>query len=315
MTEKVTWYRGWRKKPPKKFKNHPRGILDHPRGTSMKTNKDSSEKVEVKGVLFVEHTPDSTLANRLREEENRLSQTTGYRIKIVEKAGDRLDRTLIKSDVKEGKDCERSDCRVCISKPITMKSGQSCSRRSLTYRGTCFICKDSDSLPTAEYIGETGADLYTRSRTHQRLWERADIRSWMLRHYVLTHQDIERSQVEFTFEAIKFHRTAFKRQVQESCLIKWSKQDPEKNNLNNKCEYNRSIIPELGAATNPTTTEMEEERKTIEKVKEWKVRNGFGELKTERRTVNKEEPAMRKRQPDHPEREPRRKKIRIDKDK
>ena len=56
---------------------------------------------------------------------------------MIEKAGDRIDRRLIKSDIKEGANCEREDCCVCLSNLITKKKGQPCNRKGLTYRGEC----------------------------------------------------------------------------------------------------------------------------------------------------------------------------------
>ena len=57
------------------------------------TNNDPH--VDVRSVLFVDHTPDIKLARLLSDEEDKISQVTGYLAKIVEKAGDRLDRTHV----------------------------------------------------------------------------------------------------------------------------------------------------------------------------------------------------------------------------
>ena len=56
---------------------------------------------------------------------------------MIEKEGDRIDRRLIKSDIKEGANCERDDCCLCLSNMITKKKGQPCNRKGLTYRGEC----------------------------------------------------------------------------------------------------------------------------------------------------------------------------------
>ena len=63
-----------------------------------------------------------------------MADITGYRVKVVENAGDRIDRRLIKSDIKEGVNCETDECRLCVSKMITKKKGQPYNRRGLTYR-------------------------------------------------------------------------------------------------------------------------------------------------------------------------------------
>ena len=47
-----------------------------------------------------------------------------------------------------------------------------------------------------------------------------------LRHYVRHHQDVPKEDARFTYEVLKFHRSAFDRQVHEALQIKWSKSDP-----------------------------------------------------------------------------------------
>ena len=47
---------------------------------------------------------------KMREEEHKLAEVTGYKVKIIEKAADHLDRKLIRSDVMEGSHCERDSC-------------------------------------------------------------------------------------------------------------------------------------------------------------------------------------------------------------
>ena len=160
-------------------------------------------------MIFVEHTPGSALAKKMRIEESKWAELTGYRVKIIEKAGDRFDRMLIRSDAMEGAFCEREDCRLCWSKAHTKKKGQPCTRRSATYKGRCLQCKKEGR--SSEYIGETGADLYSRSKQHHQLWLRGDKNSWMMRHYIQCHLDVSKEDVEFCFEAIEFHSTAFER--------------------------------------------------------------------------------------------------------
>ena len=46
---------------------------------------------EVKAVMFVPFTTGSKLAKSLREAEEKLGSLTGYRLKMVEKAGDKLE--------------------------------------------------------------------------------------------------------------------------------------------------------------------------------------------------------------------------------
>ena len=155
-------------------------------------------------------------------------------MRVVKKGGDRIDRIMIKADIMEGADCEREDCKVCESKGTTGKWGQSCTRRNLTYRVVCLHCKETEGLKIAEYIGETGTDLYTKSKRHYQMWIWGDAQSWMMRHHMDIHPETPREEIRWTFEDIRYHRTAFERQVEEACLIKWSRGDSGINNCNQK---------------------------------------------------------------------------------
>ena len=89
------------------------------------------------------------MAKKQRLEEKKIADISGYKIKSGEKAGNRIDRYLIKSDKEEGADCERSYCVLCSSKKATKKDDQPCNHRNITYRVCCHLCKEHESqLPT-----------------------------------------------------------------------------------------------------------------------------------------------------------------------
>ena len=128
-----------------------------------------------------------------------------------------------------------------------------------------------EHLPkVAEYIGETGSDLHTRSKQHHKLWLNNQKSSWALRHYVKHHQDVPKEDAKFTYEVLKFHRSAFDRQVHEALQIKWSKADPGTNNCNNKCEYNRCLLPDFDRKQY-SDADLQDEEDTDRLVEEWKA--------------------------------------------
>ena len=121
----------------------------------------------------------------MREEERAIARLSKYRVKIVERAGDKLERLLVQADPFEGKDCGREDCVICRN-PENRKS---CNRRSLVYKATCQLCEQQrrEELREAEdrgetettittrigeYIGESGRSMYRRGREQQDLWRR-----------------------------------------------------------------------------------------------------------------------------------------------
>ena len=76
--------------------------------------------MEVTSVLFVPHTTDSNLAKKLREKEETLKEITGNKIKIVERAGVKLQDILVR-DPWKGRDCGRLNCFICNTKVMKEK--------------------------------------------------------------------------------------------------------------------------------------------------------------------------------------------------
>ena len=48
------------------------------------------EGLQVKAVIFVQETENGELINKLRETEEKLAETSGYRVKLVERCGEKL---------------------------------------------------------------------------------------------------------------------------------------------------------------------------------------------------------------------------------
>ena len=89
-------------------------------------------KKQVKAAIFVPYTTGSELAKRIRETEAKKQSMTGYRLKIVERSGLKLEDILHKADPWQGQDCNRERCFLCKTKSITgKKTTQDCSRCSL----------------------------------------------------------------------------------------------------------------------------------------------------------------------------------------
>jgi hypothetical protein len=76
----------------------------------------------VNAVIFVPQTEHSGLAKTLRENEEEMLKVTGYKLKIVERAGKRLTSMLTKSNPWGGYDCGRSVyetwCADCLDKKV-----------------------------------------------------------------------------------------------------------------------------------------------------------------------------------------------------
>ena len=111
LLEKTNWYKEKSKKrkmevreskhqynPPKRRKRN--AGKNENKNTMDRNNKDKEQTdgKKIKAVMFVPYTRHSELAAKLRENEEKMEQLTGYRIKIVKKGGTKLVDVLHKSN-------------------------------------------------------------------------------------------------------------------------------------------------------------------------------------------------------------------------
>ena len=125
----------------------------------------------------------------LGENEEEMYKVTGYKMKIVERAGKSLINMLTKSNPWGGNDCGRRGCLLCTTKAATGKNlTQSCSKRSLVYETWCADClkrhEDSNGGEGGiyKYIGETAKSAYERGANHLYDRKNLDLESHMLKH-------------------------------------------------------------------------------------------------------------------------------------
>ena len=182
---------------------------------------------------------------------------------MVEKAGDKLEDLLTKSNPWQGMDCGRPMCLLCVTKHKTGKNlGQDCHTRNLVYETWCMSCLQRDEEEVEKkwegdarkikemkekirkhlYIGETSRSVYERVFEHQYDVEQLKTSSHMLRHLLEMHGDERRSDVEFGVRVLKYTRSSFNRQILESVLIQ-NKRDHHV--MNSRSEFNRCAIPRL----------------------------------------------------------------------
>ena len=193
--EKTSWYKETKK-----------GKYKAPRYNRRKQNKKNIKKNGApKAVLFVPRSNDSLLCKRLRAEESKLAEITGWRCKIVERNGDQLRRILCQKNPFT-LPCSRKDtCMVCWGKGS--KEGGSvgqCRRRNLDYKLTCDFCsirnakegvKDDDKT-VAHYYGEVSRSAAERSAEHVLGNKKKHEDNPIYKHKVLHHPEEE--EITFT---------------------------------------------------------------------------------------------------------------------
>ena len=270
LLEKANWYKENKKRQQEdmdsKFK------LEQPRkrkrGNGNKKKQAPGGKTSVKSVLFVPYTKHSELASRLRENEEKMEAMTGYRLKVVEKVGTKIVDILHKADPWAGEDCGRRRCLMCMTKKEEGKQNtQDCKKRNCVYQTSCMNCTRRQDMEVEEkfanqgkrkieeekrkikryiYIGESNRSPYERGLEHQDDITYCKTSSHMLRHLLEAHEEEEEDwdKVKFSMKVIKYSRTAFDRQIQESVEIQRARKHRI---MNVKSEYNRCAIPRLTA--------------------------------------------------------------------
>ena len=268
LLAKTTWFREKRKRDADDDEDELEEIKLPARkrraGEKQKDGGDAGKIApDVKAVMFVPFTAGSKLAKSLRDAEEKLGSITGYRLKIVEKAGDKLVDLLTKSNPWQGMDCGRDACLLCKTKLKTERNlTQDCHTRNLVYETCCMTClkKDEEEVERKYegdarkmkemkgkirmhlYVGETSRSMYERALEHQGDVEQLKTSSHMLRHLVEMHGGEERSKVEFGVKVLRYTRSSFERQILESVLIQSKRSH---HIMNNRAEFNRCAIPRL----------------------------------------------------------------------
>lgn len=109
-------------------------------------------------VMFVPWTIRGRLAARLRQEEDRLADLTGFRIKYTEEGGTQLWRQFsTKLDI--GLECGREGCVTCDQLD---EQKLDCFSRSVVYESVCLLCHpDGKKVKPGDNIIQSGAGTYT----------------------------------------------------------------------------------------------------------------------------------------------------------
>ena len=217
-------WKNWREK--KKRRNRKSRVrLEEKIKEKIEEGKDT----EIKGVLFVPHTLKSELAKRIRKKLGDLENISCLRIKVVERAGEKVVDVLHKSNPWDDTSCMREDCLFCYGNNEKMIG--KCKQRGVVYETLCMICerkkkKEEDKIVGSEitveektgekrkrdsliedimkeknkkenekreiqtkYIGETSRSGYERIKEHMSDYLNLRKKSHILKHYLECHKD------------------------------------------------------------------------------------------------------------------------------
>ena len=248
--------------------------------------KTGTEKDKISTVMFIPHTVDSGLAKILKEKEEKLKEITGEKVKIVEKAGMKLENILTKNNPWKGQDCGRPNCLLCMTKTLTEKEmKKDCSKRNILYELRCLTCEerirkkivesedDEDekkrklkNMKVPRYVGESSRSAYERGFEHLNNLTSLSNKSHMLRHIVEEHPGEKFEDVKWGMFILKYLRTAFERQIEEAVHIQQGVDEGVL--LNSKAEYIQSSLPRLVTRMGDREAEIKQFEKEIRIEKE-----------------------------------------------
>ena len=109
-------------------------------------------------VFFVDATPESELADKCRKE----FQRSGLKVKVVERSGRSVKRTLVKSNPFKKLCCNNKKCQVCA-----LGGEVDCKSREVLYKISCIRTDtEGNSCVDVNYEGETSRSLAERFGGH-----------------------------------------------------------------------------------------------------------------------------------------------------
>ena len=126
LVEKTTWYRRQPREVPNDGMDNVR--VEKPSNDELEKVWKPSKPLQkpspsaIKAVMFIPYTPFGGLLGKVREAEDRLHKLTGYRLKLVERSGSKLEDLLTTNNPWQGQDCGRLQCLLCSTKQKTGKN-------------------------------------------------------------------------------------------------------------------------------------------------------------------------------------------------
>ena len=173
----------------------------------------------------------------MAKEVKKVLKSCNLKVKVVERSGQTLKESLMKSDPFRREKCEE-DCALCKN----VESNVDCKGRNVVYKINCKECGESSQ---GLYIGESSRSIGERFKEHWDLYsknsEKSVIHQHMLDHHEGQHKAISVKIVK------SFKNDAMMRQVSEAEHIRLQK--PEMNrkdewqnlrNIYQKARYSRT---------------------------------------------------------------------------
>ena len=278
----------------------PRNGTRRTKSGNQEKNKNKEHESKIKSVMFVPFTPGSELAKLLRENEEKLVELTGCKVKIVERTGTKIQELLTRSNPWKGHDCGRQNCLLCFTKLRTEKNTtQDCHQKNIVYQIRCLNCQETElekienmdlsehekrelknKIKLSIYIGESSRSTYERGWEHLNDLTKLSSKSHMLKHILAEHPGQDIKKIKFGMCIIRTCKTSFDRQIYESVAIQQAR---EKHNiLNSRAEYNRCSLPRLSTQLGEKQNKEYNKELELEKKADDELEKKIRQLRKER---------------------------------
>ena len=196
--KRANWFRGRKEDEPWEGlpKSRSGGRIIKKKNIFQKAGGKEKIKKAATTVVFVPSTRGSTLIRSLREEEDKMAEITGFRVKYQEAGGSILANAFNKN-LGIGQYCGREECPPC-RKP---EGRENCKARNIVYESKCKVCNPTSSLaedghddqPSGRvqtsregiYVGESSRSLHERALEHVRDAQSFSVKSHIVKHWML----------------------------------------------------------------------------------------------------------------------------------
>ena len=220
--------------------NRPKGYRKlERRKEKQQKKKNWSNKGGYTAPIIVPATPGGVLAQRLQDIADK-EAIPGLKFKVVEKGGKTFERILTKSNPTATGNCGRTDkhgnmdCVPCNQDGGGQDGGVECGRSNITYRWDC----EYENCNYV-YLGETAANLYTRSKEHMDDYNKRRDKSVIFRHQIDIHDG---QDARMKVSMMKSFKDSLSRQISESVCIFRTEQKGEKKLINGKSEWHQPSL-------------------------------------------------------------------------
>ena len=176
-------------------------------------------KEGVDSIIFVPYTKGGVLKKRI----DKVLKRTKVRAEAVEKGGCMLKRRLQRSSIRRDKKCGEKDCAACATADRKGKRESRCREENVCYAVYCSECKEKGKRSV--YYGETGRNVYCRSKEHMKKYEKKDEESVFWEHIEKEHGKERDEKVSYCedwdYEVIgSFRGDSLMRRINEAVCIR-----------------------------------------------------------------------------------------------